>query len=223
VPGHLILPKSAFKDVKSLLRLEEDKLRVLGELFGTSASIAPRSPEFIREVSERLHLETPTVESIILVCQFLLTVVEEGNPPQEILNDVREFIAQYASPEERDILPAMDHKRKVLESLLTPKPERSRALKVAYLANGPHPTVDSFRTVCELRPVFECPQGRESIVGLVPTILMEVKLSDMDGEGRKVLLQLTPGSLKSLSEVVKRTQEKLDVIRARFGEELLGE
>lgn len=223
VPRHLILPRSAFKDVKAVLRLEEEKLRTLGDLFGTSASLSPRSPEFIREVSERLRLDIPTAESVVLVCQFLLAVVEGGNSPSEIVNDVREFISQYATSEEPDVVSALDAKRKILESVLTPKPERSRALKVGYLTHGPHPTVDSFRTVCELRPVFECPQGRETIVGYVPTILLEVKVSDAEGEGRKILLHLAPETLQSLSEVIKRTEEKLSAIRARFGEELLGE
>jgi hypothetical protein len=223
VPRHLILPKSAFKDVKTLLRLEEEKVRTLGELFGTPASISPRSPDFIREVSERLRLDAPTVESIILVCQFLLTVVEEGNPPQEILNDVREFVAQYATAEERDVVAALDAKRMVLESLLTPKPERTRALKIRYLAYGLHPTADSFRTVCELRPVFECPQGRETIVGYVPAILLEVKVSETEDEGRRIVLQLTPEMLKTLRGVIERTEEKLGALRTKLGAELLGE
>jgi hypothetical protein len=223
MPRHLILPKSAFKDVKSLLRLEGGKLRALDELFATSASISPSRPEFTRLVSDRLRVDAPTAESVILVCQFLLTVVEEGHPPAEILNDVQEFVVQHASPEEKDVVAAIDQKRSLLESLLTPKPERSKALKVEYLSHGPHPTVDSFRTVCELRPVFDCPEGRETIVGYVPTILMEVKLSVTAGDSRTVLLQLTPAGLKSLGRVVKRTQDKLDSIRARFGDELLSE
>jgi hypothetical protein len=217
----LILPKTAFKDVRSFLRLEEEKLRVLDELFGTPASIAPRSPEFIREVAKRLRLDISTTEAVVLVCQFLLTVAEEGNPPEGILNDLREFVAQHASPEEKDVVAAPDQKRQALVSLLTPKPERTRALKVEYLAHGPHPTVDSFRTVCELRPVFECPEGRETIVGYVPTVLLEVKVSDIEGQGKTVLLYLTTEMLKSLQEVVRRTEEKLEAIRAKFDKELL--
>jgi hypothetical protein len=219
--ARLILPKTAFKDVKSFLRLEEGKLRALEELFGTPASIATRRPEFIREVAKQLHLDIPTTDSVVLVCQFLLTVVEEGNPPEEILNDLREFVAQHASPEEKDVVAAPEQKRQALISLLTPKPGRTRALKVEYLAHGPHPTVDSFRTVCELRPVFECPEGRQTIVGYVPTILLEVKVSDMEGQGKTVLLYLTAEMLKSLKEVVTRTEEKLEAIRAKFDKELL--
>jgi hypothetical protein len=223
VPRRLTLPSAAFQDVQSLLRLDEEKLRTLADLFGTSASINPHTPDFIRKVTERLQLDTPTVESIVLVCQFLLTVVEQGNPPQDILNDVREFVAQHASADEEDIVSALDRNRIFLESLLTPKPARSKALKVQYLAHGLHPTVDSFRTVCELRPVFECPEEQETIVGYVPTIILEVKASDMEGDEQRFLLHLTPDKLKSLKETVARTEEKLAAIRARFGKELLGE
>jgi len=219
--ARLILPKTAFKDVKAFLRLEEEKLRILEEIFGTPASIAPRKPEFIREAGRRLRLDVPTTESVILVCQFLLSVVEEGNPPEGILNDLREFVAQHASPEEKDVVAAPEQKRQALLSLLTPKPERTRALKVEYLAHGPHPTVDSFRSVCDLRPVFERLEGGETIVGYVPTILLEVKVSDIDGQGETVLLYLTTEMLKSLKEVIQRTEEKLEAIRVRFDKELL--
>jgi hypothetical protein len=223
VPRHLMLPKTAFKDVKSVLRLEVEKLRALDALFATSASISPSRPEFIRRVSEKLTLDSLTAASVVLVCQFLLTVAEGGHAPAEILDDVREFVAQFSSPEERDVVAWLDQKRVSLISLLTPKPDRTRAQKVEYLSHGPKPTVDSFRTVCELRPVFECLEERETIVGYVPTILLEVKVSDAEGEVKSVLLQLTPTVLKSLGEVVTRTQEKLEAIRVKFGDELLTE
>lgn len=220
---HITLPSTAFNDVKSLLRLDEDKLRALGDLFSTSASIAPHAADFMREVTERLDIDTPTAESVVLVCQFLLTVVEEGNRPQDILNDVHEFVTQHASADQEDIISAFDRKRKVLEFLLTPKPARSKALKLQYLAHGLYPTVDSFRTVCELRPVFERPKEQETIVGYVPMIILEVKSSDTEGDGQTVFLHLTSNKLKSLKETIARTEEKLAAIQARFGNELLAE
>ncbi|HKW86291.1 MAG TPA: hypothetical protein VJM82_04400 [Nitrospiraceae bacterium] len=220
---HLALPKSAFEDVKSVIRLDADKLRALADFFGTAASIRPSSPDFVRNVAERLDLDMPTAESIVLVCQFLLTVVEEGNPSQEILNDVREFVAQHASAEDENLVAAMDANRKVLEYLLTPKPARSRALKVRYLSHGLHPAATAFRTVCELRPVFEAPDGKDAIVGYVPTILLEVKLSDLEGDDRTMVVQLSPSTMNSLKEAVKRAETKLAVIQTKFGTELLGE
>lgn len=217
----LILPKAASTDVKAFLRLEDEKLQALAELFSTAASISPHRPEFIRDVAKRLRLDHPTAESVVLVCQFLLSCVEGGSRPDDILNDLQEFVTQHAGAEVDDLARAITTKRAAFVSLLTPKAERTRALKVEYLAHGPHPTVDSLRTICELRPVFERREEQEIIVGYVPTILLEVKVSDREGQGRTVLLYLTSETLKDLKEVVKRTEEKLNVIRGTFEKELL--
>jgi hypothetical protein len=217
-----ILPKTAFEDVKSFLRLDEEKLRALDGLFSTSASIAPRRPEFISKVSNALGLDITTTESVVLVCHFLLAVVEEGYPPEETLNDLREFVVQLATEQEKDVVAAaLDQKRATLIFLLTPKPERIRARKVEYLAHGPYPTVDSFRTVCELRPVFESVEGQETIIGYVPTVILEAKISDMEGGSKTILLHLHAEVLRGLKNVVIRTEEKLEAIRVKFREQLL--
>jgi hypothetical protein len=221
MPKHLILPKVAFKDIKALLRLDIDQLRALANLFATPECISPTSPGFIQKVADRLRLDTPSASSIGLVCQFLLSVVEEGHPVSEILDDVREFVANTAPSDEKDLVTTLDSKRKLFESLLTPTPERSRALKVRYLRDL-HPMVDSFRTVCELRPVFDRIHDKEEIVGYVPSVTLQAWDSTDESKGR-ILLHLHPGALKSLGDVLERTKEKLEEIRVKLGEELLGE
>jgi hypothetical protein len=216
------LPKSAFRDVRQLLQLDEEKLRALDALFGTSESISPSSPGFIQKVGNRLHLETSAVQSIVLVCRFLLTVVEEGHPPREIVDDVREFVSQNAPNDEKDLIASVDAKRKVLESLLTPKPARSKALKVHYLSEF-HPTVGSFRTVCELRPVFECIEGSEEIVNYIPVVALEAKFDDSEDSERRVILYLTPKKLKALAEVINRAEQKLEAIQRKFGKDLISD
>lgn len=222
MPRHLSLPESAFEDVEALLRLSGEKTQILAELFGSAESITPRKSDFIQKLTARLEVDEATAESVSLVCQFLLTVVERGHPPDEILQDVREFVAKYAQGDEKtEILKAFDNKRVVLEDLLTPKPARSRALKVDFLSHGLHSVADSFRSVCELRPVFECPEGRESIVGLVPVILLTVSLSDPSEGEKTILFQVTPKKLDELENVIRRTKEKLEVVRGRFQDDLI--
>ena len=221
MPRHLTLPQTAYEDVRALLRLDGEKLRVLGELFGTRESISPRKGEFIRELTGRLELDLPTAESIALVCQFLLTVVERGHPAGEILQDVRDFVARYAPEEDADIVATLDAKKQILEDLLTPKAARSRALKVEFLSHGLHPVAESFRSVCELRPVFECPEEKTSIVGLVPVIFLTASLSDPSGSSSTVFFQVTPDGLDQLETVIKRTKEKLEAVRTRFRDDLI--
>jgi hypothetical protein len=222
MPKHLVLPKSAFRDVRLLLRLDEEKLRALDALFATSESISPSSAGFIQKVGDRLHLETSAVQSIVLVCQFLLAVVEQGHPPQEIVDDVSEFVAQNAQNDEKDLVASVDAKRKALESLLTPKPARSKALKVHYLSEF-HPTVAAFRTVCELRPVFERIEGREEIVSYVPLVALEARFDDSEDSGGRVIIYLSPEKLKSLAQVISRAEEKLESIRRHFGNNIISD
>jgi hypothetical protein len=215
------LPKSAFKDVKLLLSLDTDQLRRFDEFFATAASIAASTADPAREISKQLGLDAAAVETVLMVCQFLLSVAADGAKPEEMVNDLVTFAAQNA-PGDKDFLASIARKRAALVSLLTPKPARRRALKVESLAHGPQPTVDSFRTVCDVRPVFESVEGKESIVGYVPTILLEAKVSDPDGDNsRAIMLHMTSAMLASLKEVVERTEEKLAAIRAKFGKDLL--
>jgi hypothetical protein len=217
----LLLPKNALNDVKLLLTLEQDKLRGLDDFFSTAESLAARRPDSVKEVAKRLRMDISTTETALFVCQFLLSFAEDGVKPEELVNELVEFVSENA-PDDKTALTTIDRNRQTLFALLTPKPLRSRALKVEYLAHGPHPTVDSFRSVCDLRPVFETVDGKEVIVGYVPAILLETKVSDSDGSNEQtILLFLTSDRLQLLKKVVERTEEKLNAIRAKFGENLL--
>jgi hypothetical protein len=91
------------------------------------------------------------------------------------------------------------------------------------LASGPEQSILSIRTLCQLRPLFEGPEHEEQIVGLVPTIVLEVEATDADGDAQTVAFSLNSDALRSLEQVVKRTQEKLAAIREKYGDELLDE
>jgi hypothetical protein len=218
---HLFLPKQSIKDIRALLRLDEEKLRTLEQLFSTGESIAPSDPNFLQKVADQLRIDSDTASSVVLVTQFLLTVVEGGRLADEILDDVRYFVDQYDA-EDKALVTNLDHRRLLLLSLLTPKAERARAQKIRYLQNI-YPTAESFRTVCELRPVFDQAGGGERIVGYVPTILLEVKQADADGDESQTVLHLSAGALADLAKVLRRAEEKLSVIRGKFGDELLGD
>ncbi|MBP3958317.1 hypothetical protein J8F10_23970 [Gemmata sp. G18] len=219
---HLFLPKQSLKDVRALLRLDEGQIQALDELLGTGESVSLGRPNFAQKVAERLRLEQEAASSVTLVGQFLLTVVEEGHPPDEIIDDMRQFLEQY--PEEKGALSSLDAKRKALVAMLTQKPERARALKVRYLQTV-SPLAESFRSVCELRPVFKRNESgaEEEIVGYVPTVQLRVTECDTDGNETLNTFNMSPSALKLLAEVIGRTEKKLTAIRQRFGNELLGD
>lgn len=217
----LILPKSAFKDVKLLLGLDVDTLRKLDEFFSTAESVRSRAAEFVQEVSKQSGIEPQTIETAIMVCQYFLSEVGDGADPDEVVSELVAFVSRNA-PEEKQFLGTVDRKRPALVSLLTPKPEMRRAMKIECLAHGPQPTVDSFQSICDVRPVFEMVEGKEKIVGFVPTILLQAKVSGPDGDMRQtIFLSMSSAKLALLKDVVERTEEKLNAIRAKFGNDLL--
>src|SRR5437016_4828942 len=120
----LVLPKAAFKDVRAFLRLDITQFRALDELFSSAASIAPRRPEFISDVAKQLQADEVTAESVVLVCQFLLTVVDGGLPPEQIVADLRDHVSQHATGDDKELSAIPAEKQKALLSLLTPKPAR---------------------------------------------------------------------------------------------------
>ena len=218
---NLFLPKQSLPDVRRLLELAPENVAKLGKLFGEADSISPRNPNFLEKVASDLSVNLDTASSAVLVTHFLLHSVEEGTPPAEILDDVKYFIEQHDDGD-GSLRANIEANRDGFLALLTPAPKsaRKRAMKVRYL-QGVLPTVDSFRSVCELRPLFE-PNGEvEEIAGLVPTILLEIRQTAESGEESQIILNLSPETLGDLAQVVKRTQTKLATIRQRFGTQIL--
>ena len=220
----LALPKEALRDIRVLIGLDARKLTTLRELFGSPESVPPIPPSFLREAADRLQLDPAAARSVVVAGQVLLSWTERGAPTAEILEALRDFAIQnIPSGELQGVLAQFDANRAALQLLLTPQPGRVTIQKLRYLTHGLEPTVDSFRTICELRPVFEYQEGRENIVGYASIIALEAKLSNVAGEQQTVLLHFTPNLLKSLGEVVRRAEKKMESIHDKFGAELLGD
>jgi len=223
----LVLPREAFDDVCTLVRLTDKQLTSLGDLFATGESVNALRTVFIDRVAETLGIGTGQARSVVVVTHILLlrprTEESEGYV-DELLDDLRSFLEESATEADREaILADFDQKRPLFASLATPKQERLRAQKIRRLARGPERTVESVRTICQLRPMYEGPEHAEQIVGLVPVILLEIKTEDADGEDETFAFGLDSETVTSLGTVIERTKEKLKTIREKYGPDLLTE
>jgi hypothetical protein len=229
MPKRVVLPSGAVDDVCTLLQLSSDQLASLDRLFATGESASPLRPSFINRVAETLNVRLDQARSVVMVCHFLLLQpddlrIEDPEYARELLDDLREFVeSDVPESDKTTLLASLDTNRMMLESLAMPKPDRLRAQKIRRLASGPEQSILSIRTLCQLRPLFEGPEHEEQIVGLVPTIVLEVEATDADGDAQTVAFSLNSDALRSLEQVVKRTQEKLAAIREKYGDELLDE
>jgi hypothetical protein len=221
----IILPADAFDDVRTLVGLSRDQLTSLDAVFATAASASPLRTTFINRVAETLRITIQEARSVVIVTHFLLLRPggQEGQQfVSELLDDFREFLADSATEDESGrLLAAFDEKRELFASLATPKQERLRAQKILRLARGPERTVESVRTVCQLRPMYEGPEHEEEIIGLVPVTLLELKTKDVDGMVETHAFGLDTEALAALERVIERTKEKLGAMRQKYGSELL--
>ncbi len=219
------LPPDALDDVCTLVRLSADQLTALVELFSTAESAFPLTETFIAKVAEELRVSIEDARSVVVVCHFILLHSEaQGDEGfiSDVLRDVREFLENSLPKDElRGVLTSFDNNREILESLATPKPAPLRARKIERLASGPERRIDSIRTICQLRPLFEGPENDELIVGVVPSILLEIESVDDDDDSSTVAFSIDDKKLAELEKVVRRTREKLEAIREKYGSELL--
>lgn len=69
--------------------------------------------------------------------------------------------------------------------------------------------------------LFEGPDTDETIVGLVPMILLEIESADADGDPNTLSFSMDAEDLAELETVVKRTRMKLEAIQEKYKSEIL--
>lgn len=230
----MIVPAEAMDDIRRLLLLQPQQLNALAGLFELAEAAFPLRTKFINRVAETLNVAIETARSVVVVVHFLLlrrnqdSAAEFSKVASDIWGDIRDYIAGKTDLVDRQaLLDSIDANRVVLESLATPKPQRNRAVKIRRLSSGPERTIDSIRTVCQLRPLFEegeLTEGNEppeDIVGLVPSLLLELQVSEPDGTDQVLVFGMSPETLTELAKVIQRTQRKLATIESRFQNDIL--
>lgn len=221
----MILPSEALDDVCTLLRLSSEQLKALDELFTKGESASPLRAEFVNRVAESLQVNIEDARSVVMVCSFLLRRSEAKDDEDfvtDLLVDFREFLENSLPDDERQtVLAKFDGNREIFKSLATPKPAPLRVEKIRRLQSGPEQHIHSFRTVCQLRPLFEGPENDERIVGLVPMILLEIECADADGDCSTLAFSMDDEDLAELERVVKRTRAKLEAISEKYESEIL--
>ena len=229
----MIVPAEAMDDIRRLLLLQPNQLDALAGLFELAESAFPLRTKFINRVAEALVVDIETARSFVVVVHFLVrknqdAAADVSQVASEIWSDIRDYIAGKTDLVDRQpLLDAIDANRAVLESLAIPKPKRNRATKVRRLSSGPERTIESVRTVCQLRPLFEATdsiegnQPTEDIAGLVPSLLLELQVREPDGTAQILVFGMSPETLTELEKVIQRTQRKLATIESRFQNDIL--
>ncbi len=218
-----LLPDDARQDFFTVCRFSTEQLQSLVELFSSGESVPPYEPAFFEKVAERLHLDAAGTRSALFVAGFLQQLEEKGFDSDEVVKNLRDTIDAAAAPEEKGaLLAGFDQHLSIWTALTSPQPARIREQKIRQLSQATQRTADEFRTICQLRPLFEHGTGgQEAITGQVLTVLMELTLVSTKGAKETLVFDLTPEALESLEAVIQRTKQKLQTILDKYGREIL--
>ena len=222
MPVPFIFPKEALDDICRVVGLSHDELEKLVAIFSRKEAAFPFRTGFIHQVAEALGVGTDDARIAVVVCEYVLIrpTQDEDTDIDEHLQGLRLYLDEHLEDEDKlEILNQFDAIQPSLASLCKPKPEPVRAKKTYQLAHGPEPRITSFRTVSQLRPLFE--GDDEEIVGLVPVILLEVGSEDNDEDATTHIFGMDESDLLELEKVVKRAKDKLEAIRVRYPDEIL--
>jgi hypothetical protein len=216
----LDLPEEALSDARALVSLTREQLHALDQLLSTGNSLLPVEESFVEEVCDSLGIDRFRCQQVLPISSYLL---ETKGSAKEVVSDLRRFLEQESDEAARTrTLASFDENREALELLCTEKQERVRARKVRRLRDRPEPSAESFRTICQLRPLFEGSEEQENIVGLVPSILVEIRLHSANDEEETVIFSLSREKLNSFRKTLERTLYKLDKIQDAYGNQVLG-
>ena len=215
----VFFPKSALADIKVFLGLSPDKLKQLSALFDAPGPIVSYGA-FVEKIRKDLDLSVDEARAVVRVGDFFLTATEQDVEGEVLLKDLRSFIEE-APAQEGALRQAIDEKQAALLEFVGPKPQRARASKIQYLKAGPHPSATSFRTVCDLRPLFD--EDGKRIEGLIPTLFLQIKTEDQDREEETQVIHLSRDKLEELQRVLDRARSKFKAMDERYGRDFLGE
>lgn len=219
------LPSNALEEICALVNLSSDQLKSLSELFSQADAANPLQPDFVERVAESLGINLDEARDIVAVCHFLLIHAEARDDEvfvEEILDDFKLFLQDNLRDEVREpTLGKFSENREDLKMLALPKPGPLLQKKIERLASEPEDQLESIRTICQLRPLFDGSEHNEEIKGLVPTVLVELKLENSEGESSVVLFGMNDEKLKEIEKVIARTREKVELISEKYQTEIL--
>jgi len=110
-----------------------------------------------------------------------------------------------------------EHLRNILGKLVQPCPALINFQKADRLSKITGQRLESAELICDLRPVFS--ENRETVEGMLPYTRLHVVATGEDGLPKPFEVELSYEQVLDLEEKVKKTKDKIDVLRKLENEE----
>lgn len=215
----LFLPDDAIKDLEILASLSAERLEALRNHFDTH-EYSPRYT-FYTKVAELLNISD---EAAAELCGFISHVQTQRSRLERdavsVPDELDYFLTQAAKKTElRDITKRLQeyiraHKRQLVR-LFSDFAKKDYSDKVRGLESGPLPHLHSFRTLCDLRPVYD--EDAKKILAYLPVITLSMVVhTSVSDEYQEVSVMLTEGEVREIREALDRLDKKLVILKKQI-------
>jgi hypothetical protein len=216
MPHWLFLPDDAIGDLAILANLSPERVEALRSYFDSN-EYEPRYG-FYTKVAELLDISD---DSAAELCTFISHVQSQrtklDRDAESIPEELERFLARAAKleghqQEAKRIGEYIRNNKRSIIRLFSDFPKRDFSDKVRGLESGPIPHLHRFRTLCDLRPVYD--KSANKIVTYLPMIILNMVIHRSWSENyEEVAVLLTEADVAEIREALARLDKKLVLLK----------
>jgi hypothetical protein len=212
----LFLPDDALDDLEILSGLSVERIETLRNYLDSN-EFRPRYSFYVK-VAELLGVSD---ESAAKLCSFLNHVHTQrtklNREAASIPNEIEHFLNRVPAQSRERVRPVIEYvksNKNTIVKLFSELPVRDLEEKIVDLESSPLPHLHTFRTYCDLRPVFD--SGATKIVKYLPVITFSFSTHCRETDNQEQLnVQVSESQLSEVREAINRLDKKLVQVKAK--------
>lgn len=214
-------PAEALPDIRELLRLSVDQLMTLSELLNSKEAAPPVDQSFEDRARETLAIDANCAEAVVRISLILQGTNLNHEKALKVVEDFGQLIRREKPTDQDDLLKQIQEKHDFLINVLIRKPVISREIQRRHIASGTQPALESFRTLVQLRPLFERDDKGKAIgiECLIPAMTLELKY-ERDDRAHSATFSLTEETLNELIESLEDARSKWAILKQKFSDQM---
>ena len=214
-------PSAALGDIRSLIQLSEGQLSTLANLLNSPVAVPPVDQAFEDMVREQLKLDAENAEAVVrvsLVLQSIELTAEQGGL---VVDDFVSLIRKESPEDEQELIDEIDGKREALGQVAVQSAAIDRALHMRRIASGTQPSIDSIRTLVQLRPFFTRDENDKpgDVECLIPAMTLELKYNK-DDRDHSATFSLSETKLDELIASLEDAKAKWQLLKTKFDDQI---
>lgn len=211
----ILIPKEVIKGLDILRTLNPDQILVLTKILNESSEMNIET--ICLQLGDELKISEDTALQLYMNLCYLCDIASERELDENgILSELQDAIQKVEMDKENKdkLIEFFSHPSTEIYSLFSLDAKWRMGRKKRRLTAGLYNPIESFRSICDVRPVFD--EKREKIIDAGITITFEIIARSLTGRHEKIFLTLNEEMLENLRKKIEVTYKKIEAIKKKF-------